>query len=64
MRKLTDDAQALRPTLFTGVPRVFDRLQVTVRGQLAKASWLRRSIFRLAYSWKLSNMRGGWDESK
>ncbi|KAG2445761.1 hypothetical protein HXX76_000366 [Chlamydomonas incerta] len=45
VERLADDAAALRPTVFIGVPRVFDRIQATVEHRLRKAGWLRRRLF-------------------
>jgi long-chain acyl-CoA synthetase len=36
-RKLMDDIAALKPTLFIGVPRIYDRIYSGVTGQIAKA---------------------------
>lgn len=35
--KLVDDIGALKPTLFIGVPRIFDRIYAGVTGQIDKA---------------------------
>jgi hypothetical protein len=34
--KLMDDITALRPTLFIGVPRIFERIESGVMGQVAR----------------------------
>jgi long-chain acyl-CoA synthetase len=58
-----DDIQALRPTLFIGVPRVFDRVYAGVHAQLAAASPLRRAVFGLASWHKARGLAAGmrWD---
>jgi len=35
--KLVDDIGALKPTMFIGVPRIFDRIYGAVTGQIQKA---------------------------
>jgi long-chain acyl-CoA synthetase len=54
-----DDIQALRPTLFIGVPRVFDRVYAGVQAQLARASPLRRAIFSVATWHKARGLAAG-----
>ena len=38
VRKLIDDIGALRPTMFVGVPRVFERIYDGVQGQVRGSS--------------------------
>ena len=40
VKKLVDDLAALRPTIFIGVPRVFDRIYVAVTDQIKKGGTL------------------------
>ena len=54
-----DDIQALKPTLFIGVPRVFDRVYAGVQAQLARASPLRRAIFSVAAWHKARGLAAG-----
>lgn len=56
--------QALRPTLFIGVPRVFDKLYDGVYAKLALARPLQRLLFHLAFWWKQRQIRAGykWDK--
>jgi long-subunit acyl-CoA synthetase (AMP-forming) len=42
--KVLADIGACRPTLFCGVPRVFDRIYAGINDQLA-ANWLKRLVF-------------------
>lgn len=37
MKRIVDDIAALRPSLFVGVPRVFDRIYAGVMEQITKA---------------------------
>jgi len=54
-----DDIQALKPTLFIGVPRVFDRVYAGVQAQLARASPLRRALFSFATWHKARGLAAG-----
>jgi hypothetical protein len=47
--KLIDDIGTLRPTIFIGVPRIFDRIYGGVTGQIKKAS-----------EWLCVGVMGGW----
>ena len=55
--------QALRPTMFIGVPRVFDRLYAGINERLASAGAFRRLLFKIGYWLKLRGLRRGllWD---
>ncbi|CAL9037973.1 unnamed protein product [Musa banksii] len=60
---LRDDLMELKPTLFAGVPRVFERLWLWVSGVLKALSELRplrRMIFNALYKHKLRWMRLGY----
>ena len=56
--------QALRPTLFIGVPRVFDKLYDGVYAKLAQARPTQRLLFHLAFWWKQRQIHAGykWDK--
>eukprot|EP00803_Ostreobium_quekettii_P010641 evm.model.scf_78.10 EVM.evm.TU.scf_78.10 scf_78:139341-142153(-) len=60
---LLDDAQALRPTVFLGVPFIFDRIVARFKSRVAGLGFLRRGAFGLGYRCKLAlmkkNRRGG-----
>ena len=60
----TSAVQALRPTLFIGVPRVFDKLYDGVYAKLALARPTQRLLFHLAFWWKQRQIRAGykWDK--
>lgn len=60
IKKIMSDIDALKPTLFVGVPRVFERIVSGVEDQLKKAGWLKNAIFKYAYHRKLWYMQGGW----
>jgi len=51
VKELTDDAQSLRPTMFIGVPRVFQRIQQVIFQQFAlKPSFIRRLCYHAVRS--------------
>ena len=56
--------QALRPTLFIGVPRVFDKLYDGVYAKLKLARPLQRLLSHLAFWYKQRQIRAGykWDK--
>lgn len=56
--------QALKPTLFIGVPRVFDKVYDGVQARLKQAPLRKRLIFALALWYKWRNIKAGyrWDE--
>ena len=56
-------AQALRPTLFIGVPRVFDKVYAGVQERLAERTVIARVLFRLAFFFKQRALLRGalWD---
>lgn len=62
--KLIPDAQALHPTVFLGVPRVFDRVYSTVAGQLKKKGWLGNFLFNWAYGSKVKRMKSGVPQNR
>lgn len=49
---LIDDVLALRPTVFCGVPRVFQKVYDRVQDQVATSSWARRKLFEHCYATK------------
>jgi hypothetical protein len=57
--KLVDDAAALQPTMFCGVPRVFDRIYGRVMGQVNAGGGLKKMLFDWGYSRKLHYLKQG-----
>jgi len=57
--RLVDDIGALRPTLFIGVPRVFDRIYGGISAQIAASSFLKRAVFGYAFARKLGFIQSG-----
>ncbi|XP_024391453.1 long chain acyl-CoA synthetase 4 isoform X1 [Physcomitrium patens] len=64
IKKVPEDIAELRPTLFVGVPRVFDRLTAAIQGRIAAASRTKSLLFNLAYSNKLWWMKNGYKQDK
>eukprot|EP01089_Gocevia_fonbrunei_P013584 TRINITY_DN350_c0_g1_i1.p1 TRINITY_DN350_c0_g1~~TRINITY_DN350_c0_g1_i1.p1 ORF type:complete len:705 (-),score=190.95 TRINITY_DN350_c0_g1_i1:91-2205(-) len=52
IRKLDSDIMALKPTLFAGVPKVYQRIMNNIQGKVAKAGLVTNIMFNLAYSIK------------
>ncbi|KAJ8766303.1 hypothetical protein K2173_022362 [Erythroxylum novogranatense] len=50
--KLLDDIAALRPTIFCGVPRVFNRLYTGINNAVKSSGAIREKIFNAAYKAK------------
>jgi len=60
---LTEDMQALKPTIFVGVPRVFNRVYDKIMAQLSEGSPIKRALFNYAYSTKKAAMDAGFKAS-
>lgn len=58
--KLMDDLEALKPTIFIGVPRVFDRVYSGVMDKVSQSPWWSSMIFNFLYQWKLHWIRRGY----
>ncbi|GBF97083.1 hypothetical protein Rsub_10094 [Raphidocelis subcapitata] len=61
--KVLADIAACRPTLFCGVPRVFDRIYAGINDQLA-GSLVKRLVFLLCLARKKAYMAAGWRHDK
>lgn len=48
LERLGENLKEVRPTLFFGVPRVWEKMEATIRAQVAKASRGKRSLFHWA----------------
>ena len=55
--RLLEDSQKAKPTVFIGVPRVFDRIYEGVIGKVKKLGTLARMLFEKAYTDKLFYLR-------
>eukprot|EP00879_Flechtneria_rotunda_P001890 GHRR01002062.1.p1 GENE.GHRR01002062.1~~GHRR01002062.1.p1 ORF type:complete len:668 (+),score=222.63 GHRR01002062.1:317-2320(+) len=59
-RKVLEDAAALRPTVFAGVPRVYERVYTGVMDKVKKQGGVKALIFHIALAYKSFWMRLGF----
>ncbi|KAK9067946.1 hypothetical protein SSX86_012057 [Deinandra increscens subsp. villosa] len=59
VKLLTEDIGELKPTTLCAVPRVLDRIYAGLQQKVSAGSFVKRSLFNLAYSYKLHNMKKG-----
>eukprot|EP00475_Leptophrys_vorax_P031730 TRINITY_DN4823_c0_g1_i1.p1 TRINITY_DN4823_c0_g1~~TRINITY_DN4823_c0_g1_i1.p1 ORF type:complete len:657 (+),score=64.76 TRINITY_DN4823_c0_g1_i1:125-1972(+) len=59
VRQLTDDLEALKPTFFCGVPRIFDRIQSAVVNKVEATGGLTKLLFDFAYGRKQARLNAG-----
>ncbi|XP_031498971.1 long chain acyl-CoA synthetase 1-like isoform X2 [Nymphaea colorata] len=59
---LKDDLVELKPTLFAGVPRVFERVNAGAMKALNEVSPIKRMIFNILYKYKLCLMNMGYKQ--
>eukprot|EP00892_Ulva_mutabilis_P009905 jgi/Ulvmu1/7287/UM035_0075.1 len=52
VKRLMDDVGALKPTIFVGVPRIFDRIYTGVSDKVKTSSTFKRMVFNASYSIK------------
>ncbi|XP_020218242.1 long chain acyl-CoA synthetase 2 [Cajanus cajan] len=64
VRFLMEDIQALKPTLFCGVPRVYDRVYAGISSQISSGGALRSTLFQYAYNYKLGYLEKGLPQDK
>lgn len=57
-------AGALKPTLFIGVPRVFDRIYTGVLGKVQEAGGLKKFLFDWGYKRKSHFLKQGFPHDK
>jgi len=62
--KLVSDISALRPTIFVGVPRVFDRIYTRVKATVESSNFIKRFLFEWGFSRKLHALREGISHDK
>lgn len=58
---LIEDIQELRPTIFVGVPRVFNKVYDKVMSQLQEGGAIKQFLFNIAYNNKKSALQNGQD---
>eukprot|EP00891_Asterochloris_glomerata_P009967 jgi/Astpho2/9967/Aster-06780 len=64
IKGLVDDIGALKPTLFIGVPRVFDRIYTGVLGKVQEAGGLKKFLFDWGYKRKSHFLKQGFPHDK
>ena len=52
-------AAEMKPTLFIGVPRVFDRIYAGVQAKVSTGGAIKKFLFSFGYHWKLSYLLKG-----
>ncbi|KAJ7525288.1 hypothetical protein O6H91_17G044000 [Diphasiastrum complanatum] len=64
VKLLVDDIAELKPTLFAGVPRVFERVYSGIQTKTAQAGGLKKAIFDFGYKHKLQWLKRGCKQDK
>lgn len=59
VKLLVEDIGELKPTIFCAVPRVLDRIYSGLTQKISSGGLLKNTLFNVAYSYKLNNMRKG-----
>ena len=64
IKGLVDDIAELKPTLFAGVPRVFERIHAGVVSAVKGGSGLKRALYNWGYARKLHALNAGLPHDK
>ncbi|KAI5067553.1 hypothetical protein GOP47_0018081 [Adiantum capillus-veneris] len=59
VKLVLEDVGALKPTIFAGVPRVYDRVYAGALQKVSASGFLKKKIFDLGYRYKLGRMLRG-----
>ena len=59
IKGLVEDISASKPTMFAGVPRVFERIYGGVQAKMKVAGWLKNALFNFAFDRKKHFMEQG-----
>ncbi|CAL0300203.1 unnamed protein product [Lupinus luteus] len=62
LNALRDDLMELKPTLFAGVPRVFEKVYEGIKKAVEDLNPIRRKVFGLLYNYKLGWMNKGYKQ--
>lgn len=62
IRYLMEDVQVMKPTIFCGVPRVYDRIYTGINLKIQSGGLIGKQIFQYAYNYKLANLRKGFKQ--
>lgn len=60
IKGLVDDIAEMKPTLFIGVPRVFDRIFAGVYAKVNAGGAIKKFLFNYGYRWKLYYLNQGY----
>lgn len=55
------DCSVLRPSLMAAVPEIMDRINKNVMSKVQEMSCVQRTLFKLAYDYKLEQIKKGYD---
>ncbi|TRZ00969.1 hypothetical protein DNTS_021545 [Danionella cerebrum] len=55
------DCSVLKPSLMAAVPEIMDRINKNVMSKVQEMSCVQRTLFRLAYDYKLEQIKKGYD---
>jgi long-chain acyl-CoA synthetase len=58
--ELINDISALKPTMFVGVPRVFDRIHQRIIDRVAGSGCIKSLLFKWGFSGKLARLNAGF----
>ncbi|CAL4992573.1 unnamed protein product [Urochloa decumbens] len=59
IRYLMEDVHVMKPTIFCGVPRVYDRIYTGINQKIQSGGMIAKNLFQYAYNYKLTNMKKG-----
>ncbi|KAB5541389.1 hypothetical protein DKX38_014363 [Salix brachista] len=64
VRYLLEDVQELKPSIFCGVPRVYDRIYTGTLAKVSAGGGLKKKLFDFAYNYKLGYLEKGIPQEK
>lgn len=62
IRYLMEDVQVMKPTIFCGVPRVYDRIYTGINHKIQSGGLIAKHLFQYAYNYKLGNLLKGFKQ--
>ncbi|VAI22553.1 unnamed protein product [Triticum turgidum subsp. durum] len=62
IRYLMEDVQVMKPTIFCGVPRVYDRIYTGINQKIQSGGLIAKHLFQYAYNYKLGNLMNGFKQ--
>ncbi|KAF9675967.1 hypothetical protein SADUNF_Sadunf09G0089100 [Salix dunnii] len=64
VRYLMEDVQELKPSIFCGVPRVYDRIYTGTLAKVSAGGGLKKKLFDFAFNYKLGYLEKGFPQEK